>query len=79
MKSTIENDTLVLVLNFFRYGIYVLADGIIEGSFLENPVYVITFLDIFQFAAFALIATGVLSELSIQSAAICWRLSFRIR
>ena len=47
------------VLNFFRYGIYALADGLIEGQFLEETVYAFIVQDIFHFAGLALIFVGL--------------------
>ena len=48
------------ILNFFRYGIYALAGGIIEGEFMEETLYALTAQDILQFAGLALIVTGIL-------------------
>ena len=50
---------LAFILNFFRYGIYALADGIIEGRFMEETVYALTCQDILHFAGLALIVTGI--------------------
>lgn len=54
------------LLNFFRYGIYAIADGLIEGQFHEDTVYSIVVLDIFHFAGMALIATGIFQWLKLK-------------
>ena len=48
---------LGFILNFFRYGIYALADGLIEGAFMAETVYALVVQDILHFAGLALIAT----------------------
>ncbi len=50
---------LGFILNFFRYGIYALIDGLIEGEFMDETVLALVVQDIFHFAGLALIATGV--------------------
>ena len=57
---------LGFILNFFRYGIYALADGIIEGEFMADTVYALVAQDILQFAGLALIATGLLKYLKLK-------------
>ena len=59
------------VLNFFRYGIYALIDGIIEGEFLEETVYAFLVQDIYHFAGLALVFTGVLKALKLKEWHIC--------
>jgi len=59
------------VLNFFRYGIYALADGLIEGEFLPETAYAFLVQDIFHFAGLALIFTGVLKALRCREWQIC--------
>lgn len=54
------------VLNFFRYGIYTLGDGIISGTFREGTLYSLFSPDILQFAGLALIATGVFRKLKLR-------------
>ena len=54
------------VLNFFRYGIYALIDGLIEGRFLEETVYAFLVQDIFHFAGLALIFTGALKAIKLK-------------
>ena len=54
------------VLNFFRYGIYALIDGIIEGVFMDETVYAFVVQDIYHFAGLALIFTGVLKALKLK-------------
>jgi len=57
---------LAFVLNCFRYGIYALIDGIIEGHFMEETVYAFLCQDIFHFAGLALIFTGALKALKLK-------------
>ena len=59
------------VLNFFRYGIYALIDGLIEGQFAEETVYAIVVQDIFHFAGLALIVTGALKAIKLKEWHIC--------
>ena len=54
------------VLNFFRYGIYALIDGLIEGQFLEETLYAFIVQDIFHFAGLALIFTGALKAIKLK-------------
>lgn len=54
------------VLNFFRYGIYALIDGLIEGQFAEETVYAIVVQDIFHFAGLALIVTGAFKAMKMK-------------
>ena len=56
---------LAFVLNFFRYGMYAVAYGLIEGEFMEETVYSLIVLDILQFAGLALIATGLFKLLKL--------------
>ena len=53
---------MAFVLNFFRYGIYALIDGLIEGQFMEETVEAFLVQDIFHFAGLALIFTGAMKE-----------------
>ena len=57
---------LGFVLNFFRYGIYALADGLIEGEFMAETVYALVVQDILHFAGLALIATGLFRRLKLK-------------
>ena len=57
---------LGFVLNFFRYGIYALTDGIIEGQFMDETVYALIVQDIFHFAGLALIVTGLLRHMRLK-------------
>ena len=61
---------LGFVLNFFRYGIYALADGLIEGAFMAETVYALVVQDILHFAGLALMATGLLKALKLKEAHI---------
>jgi len=54
------------VLNFFRYGIYALIDGLIEGEFAEETAYAFLVQDIFHFAGLALIFTGALKAMKLK-------------
>ena len=56
---------LAFVLNFLRYGIYALADGLIEGEFMAETVYAFIAQDILHFAGLALIATGLFKRLKL--------------
>ena len=53
---------LAFVLNFFRYGIYMLADAIIEGRFLKETYFAFFAQDILHFAGLAMILTGILKK-----------------
>ena len=57
---------LAFVLNFFRYGVYALIDGMIEGEFVEETLYALLVQDIFHFAGIALIVTGALKALKLK-------------
>lgn len=57
---------LGFVLNFFRYGIYALIDGLIEGEFMAETVYALIVQDILHFAGLALIATGLFKRLKLK-------------
>lgn len=58
------------VLNFFRYGIYALGEGILSGAFRGETLYAIFSPDILQFAGLALIATGVFRKLKLRESQI---------
>ncbi len=57
---------LGFVLNFFRYGIYALADGLLSGQFMAQTVYALIVQDILHFAGLALIATGLFKRLKLK-------------
>ncbi len=57
---------LGFVLNFFRYGIYALADGLLSGAFMEDTVYALIVQDILHFAGLALMATGLFKRLRLK-------------
>ena len=61
---------LAYVLNFLRYGIYALIDGLIEGEFMEETVYAFIVQDILQFAGLALIMTGIFKRLRMNEVAM---------
>jgi len=50
-------------LNFFRYGIYSLAEGVIAGEFRSDILEALFGMDILHFAGLALIITGFLKKL----------------
>ena len=53
------------ILNFLRYGLFALADGIIEGEFFEETIDAFVCQDILHFAGLALIATGVFKAMKL--------------
>ena len=53
-------------LNFFRYGIYNLGEGIFTGEFRSDILQAMFGMDILQFAGLALIFTGVLKKLKLR-------------
>ena len=57
---------LAYILNFFRYGIYALADGLITGVFREETLYSVFSPDIFQFAGLALVVTGIFRKMKLK-------------
>ncbi len=57
---------LGFILNFFRYGIYALADGLLSGTFVEDTVYALVVQDILHFAGLALMATGLFKRLRLK-------------
>ncbi|MCR5664103.1 MAG: heparan-alpha-glucosaminide N-acetyltransferase domain-containing protein [Oscillospiraceae bacterium] len=57
---------LGFVLNFLRYGIYALADGLLSGEFASETVYALTVQDILHFAGLALMATGLFRRLKLK-------------
>ena len=59
---------LGFILNFLRYGIYALADGLLSGEFIEETVYALVVQDIFHFAGLALIVTGLFRQLRLKAA-----------
>lgn len=61
---------LGFVLNFFRYGIYAVADGLIEGAFVADTVYALIVQDILHFAGLALMATGLFKRLRLKEGQI---------
>ena len=58
------------VLNFCRYGIYALADGLITGEFVDDTLFAFISQDILQFAGLALVATGVFRKLKLRESHI---------
>jgi hypothetical protein len=53
------------ILNFLRYGLFALADGIIEGEFFEETIDAFVCQDILHFAGLALIAAGVFKAMKL--------------
>ena len=58
---------LAFLLNFLRYGVYALVDGLIEGEFAAETVYALVVQDILHFAGLALIATGLFKWLRLKA------------
>lgn len=58
------------VLNFLRYGIYALADGLISGAFEPETLEALFGPDILQFAGLALVVTGILRKLKLRESLI---------
>ena len=65
IKRGVKLFLLGYVLNFFRYGVYALIDGVISGEFESQTLEALFCPDIFQFAGLALILTGVLKRLGL--------------
>ena len=57
---------LAYVLNFFRYGMYYMAEGLITGAFPERTLGALFGGDILQFAGLAFIVTGILKKLKLK-------------
>lgn len=55
------------VLNFCRYGVYALAEGLISGVFEPETLEALFGPDILQFAGLALLFTGVLKHLGLRA------------
>ncbi len=53
------------ILNFCRYGIYALIDGVISGEFESQTLEAFFCPDIFQFAGLAMMLTGVFKKLGL--------------
>ena len=66
IKRGVRLYIMAFILNFFRYGIYAIVDGLIEGQFHEDTVYALVVQDIFHFAGLALILTGLLKYLRLK-------------
>ncbi len=58
------------VLNFCRYGVYALADGLISGVFEAETLESLFGPDILQFAGLALLFTALLKKLKLRESAI---------
>ncbi len=63
IKRGIKIFLLGYILNFFRYGIYALIEGVISGEFEPQTLEALFGPDIFHFAGLAMILTGVLKKL----------------
>ena len=70
IKRGVRLYIMAFILNFFRYGIYAIIDGLIEGQFHEDTVYALVVQDIFHFAGLALILTGFLKYLKLKDTTI---------
>lgn len=62
VKRGVNFFILGYIINFCRYGIYALIDGLISGAFDEHTLEALFGPDIFQFAGLAMILTGVLKK-----------------
>lgn len=70
IKRGIKVFLLGYILNFFRYGIYALIEGVISGEFEPQTLEALFGPDIFHFAGLAMILTGVLKKLRLNEAHI---------
>ncbi|MBR3242321.1 MAG: DUF1624 domain-containing protein [Parasporobacterium sp.] len=61
---------LAYVLNFFRYGMYFMAEGLITGTFAERAMGSLFGGDILHFAGLAFIVTGILKQLKLKESTI---------
>ncbi len=66
MRRGVRLYLLGYALNFCRYGIYALADGVISGVFEPETLEALFGPDILQFAGLALLFTGVLKRLKLR-------------
>ena len=66
VKRGVSLYILAFILNFFRYGIYALAYGIISGEFMEETLYAFTSQDILHFAGLALVFTGLVKSIGLK-------------
>ena len=66
MRRGVKLYLLGYALNFCRYGVYALADGIISGVFYPETLEALFGPDILQFAGLALFATGVFKNLRLR-------------
>ncbi len=66
MRRGVKLYLLGYALNFCRYGVYALADGIISGVFEPETLEALFGPDILQFAGLALLFTGVLKSLKLR-------------
>ena len=65
IKRGVKIFLLGYALNFFRYGIYALLEGVVSGEFEPQTLEAIFGPDILQFAGLAMILTGVLKKLGL--------------
>ena len=66
VKRGIHIYILAYVLNFFRYGIYAIGEGIITGTFREEVAYSMYNQDILHFAGLAMILTALFRKLKLK-------------
>ena len=66
MRRGVKIYLLGYVLNFCRYGVYALAEGLISGVFEPETLEALFGPDILQFAGLALFFTGVLKQLRLR-------------
>ena len=70
VKRGIHIYILAYVLNFFRYGIYAIGEGIITGTFREEVAYSMYNQDILHFAGLAMILTAFFRRLKLKETTI---------
>lgn len=66
MRRGVKIYLLGYVLNFLRYGMYNLVEGVITGEFRSDILQALFGMDILQFAGLALLFTGVLKKLKLR-------------
>ncbi len=66
MRRGVRLYLLGYALNFCRYGVYALAEGLISGAFEPETLEALFGPDILQFAGLALLFTGVLKRLKLR-------------
>ena len=70
LKRGIHIYILAYVLNFFRYGIYAIGEGLITGTFRQEVAYSMYSQDILHFAGLAMILTALFRKLQLKETTI---------